>query len=352
MKRRILSCGLIGVAAAVAMAVPAARAQEPIQELGPAQAVGAGQTLLTLDFNAISSNSPLGFEVEAIAPPLRAQLGLPEGEGIVVASILPDSDAAKAGLEQYDVLQAIDDAPITGPEMFHESIGKEPGKKVSLRVLRQAKPLTVEIAAPAVAAPTWLQSYAVLLPPENRYRIGVTLTEADEVLRSQLRLAAGEGLVVTDVVADSPAAKAGVQRHDVLIKLDAKRLSTVDGLNAQVQEISDRAVNLELLRRGVEVSCELTPQLSNNDSVTTLRDAASLSLWLQPSLWQIDQRANTNLFINSLPATQSESGGAPAAGDTAAQLAQLKRQLADVQKLLEALEASLQTAPPAPMPNE
>jgi serine protease Do len=355
MKRHVLYCGLIGLAAAVTMTTPLAWAQAN-EESSAAQAA-ANPMSLRVDLNTITSNSPLGFEVEAIAAPLRAQLGLPEGEGVVVASVVSESDAAKAGLQQYDVLQTIDDAPIAGPEMLHESIGKEPGKKL----LRQGKPLTIEITGPAVAAQTWLQGYSLLLPVESRYRIGVTLAEADDVLRSQLRLAAGEGLVVTDVVADSPAANAGVQRHDVLIKLDGKRLSTVESLNDQVQEIKDRAVTLELLRRGMETCCELTPQLSNN-SITTITDAANFSLWLRPpAVWQLDQHGytwqpglpNTNLVINSLQAAQPDSAEAEPQGDnTAAQLAELKQQLAAMQKSLEALEASLQATPPAAQPNE
>ena len=57
------------------------------------------------------------------------------------------------------------------------------------------------------------------LGTNDRYRIGVTLSEADDTLRSHLKLAASEGLVVTEVVNDSPAAKMGVKLHDVLTEV-------------------------------------------------------------------------------------------------------------------------------------
>ena len=55
----------------------------------------------------------------------------------------------------------------------------------------------------------------------SRYWIGVKFfdfsEEASEALRSQLNLEKGRGLVVSDVVAESPAAKAGLKKYDVIV---------------------------------------------------------------------------------------------------------------------------------------
>src|SRR5690348_10168921 len=54
--------------------------------------------------------------------------------------------------------------------------------------------------------------------------LGVSATEASEALTSQLDLQPGVGLVVTYVVAESPAAKAGLQKNDLLIGFDDQSL--------------------------------------------------------------------------------------------------------------------------------
>lgn len=54
--------------------------------------------------------------------------------------------------------------------------------------------------------------------------IGVITTPPPGVLSAQLGLAEGFGLVVSDVLPDSPAAKAGVQRYDVLTKFNDQQL--------------------------------------------------------------------------------------------------------------------------------
>ena len=54
--------------------------------------------------------------------------------------------------------------------------------------------------------------------------LGVSTSEASEALASQLDLSPGVGLVVTYVVPDSPAAKSGLHRNDVLTALDDQSL--------------------------------------------------------------------------------------------------------------------------------
>jgi hypothetical protein len=54
--------------------------------------------------------------------------------------------------------------------------------------------------------------------------LGVSTEEASEALTSQLDLQAGVGLLVTYVVPDGPAAKAGLKQHDVLVQFDDQSL--------------------------------------------------------------------------------------------------------------------------------
>ena len=54
--------------------------------------------------------------------------------------------------------------------------------------------------------------------------LGVSANEVGEALTAQLGLDPGVGLVVTYVAPDSPAAKAGIQKHDVLVELQDQSL--------------------------------------------------------------------------------------------------------------------------------
>jgi hypothetical protein len=75
-----------------------------------------------------------------VPPVLTAQLGLPEGFGLVVEAVAPGSPAAKAGLQKYDVLKLLNDQQIVDQAQLATLVkGLGNGKEVSLTVLRKAQ---------------------------------------------------------------------------------------------------------------------------------------------------------------------------------------------------------------------
>jgi membrane-associated protease RseP (regulator of RpoE activity) len=91
--------------------------------------------------------------------------------------------------------------------------------------------------------------------------LGVAASPANELLADQLRLGKGTGLVVDFVEEDSPAAKAGIKPHDVLLKLNDQILVNPPQLAVLVrlQKPGDK-VTLTLVREAKEqkVTAELT----------------------------------------------------------------------------------------------
>lgn len=97
-------------------------------------------------------------------------------------------------------------------------------------------------------------------PKMSRYWLGLACAPVDEALRVQLDLPPGQGLVVTDVVADTPAAAAGVEKYDVLVKVNGKPIRAIDDLLAAVEEAEDRQpVALEVIRGGKSRQVKATP---------------------------------------------------------------------------------------------
>jgi hypothetical protein len=83
--------------------------------------------------------------------------------------------------------------------------------------------------------------------------LGVEVAEIPAVLAAQLKLPEGQGLVVNFVQPESPAAQAGLQRHDVLTKLDNQILIDGRQLSVLVRGYEDGAeITLTRLRAGTE----------------------------------------------------------------------------------------------------
>jgi hypothetical protein len=79
--------------------------------------------------------------------PLRAHLDLPEGEGLIVVNVVPDSPAAKAGLKQHDILLKANDKELHEMQDLVELVLSEgPNKgQIVLDVLRHNKHETVNM---------------------------------------------------------------------------------------------------------------------------------------------------------------------------------------------------------------
>ncbi|MFQ5673072.1 MAG: ChaN family lipoprotein [Nitrospinales bacterium] len=91
----------------------------------------------------------------------------------------------------------------------------------------------------------WKISYRVL--PPNRIKLGIFLQELDE------------GLLVRQVGKDSNADRAGIQKDDVLIRLDGRKIIDQDDLvdRLQLKQIGGRAT-LTLRRGGQDLDVEVT----------------------------------------------------------------------------------------------
>lgn len=114
-------------------------------------------------------------------------------------------------------------------------------------------------ATPAPARRSHIQPVGeVAVAARNADTLGLRLARASEVLRQQLALGRGAGLVVEEVVAGSPADRAGFRQHDVLVLLDDQMLLLPEQLAALLEATgAEGAVECTLLRGGAKVKIAL-----------------------------------------------------------------------------------------------
>ena len=81
-------------------------------------------------------------------PELRAQLDIPEGQGLLVRQVVPESPAAKAGLQSFDILLKANDTELREMSDLMELVRSEgeSNGKIALDVLRHGKHETLTIA--------------------------------------------------------------------------------------------------------------------------------------------------------------------------------------------------------------
>ena len=91
----------------------------------------------------------LGVATSPVPPVLAAQLGLPEGFGLVVDEVMPDSPAGKAGVQRFDVLRLFNDQQLVDPGQLATLVRAQAANSdVTLTLLRkgQEQKLSMKIA--------------------------------------------------------------------------------------------------------------------------------------------------------------------------------------------------------------
>jgi len=120
----------------------------------PPSSFNASERRLAMERRLRDSRAPakptafLGVVTAPVSAALGAQLGLPDGFGLVVEEVLPDSPASAAGMQRHDVLKLFNDQQLIDPGQFATLIrarGKDNEATITLLRQGQEQKVTVKI---------------------------------------------------------------------------------------------------------------------------------------------------------------------------------------------------------------
>ena len=94
----------------------------------------------------------------------------------------------------------------------------------------------------------------------GEYWLGIQVFPVVTTIHGQPDAPKKPGLLVVAVMPESPAAKAGILRHDVLLRAGEKQLFRLGGLIRAIEAVKDGAMKIELIRDGKEKTVEATPE--------------------------------------------------------------------------------------------
>jgi membrane-associated protease RseP (regulator of RpoE activity) len=202
----------------------------------------------------------LGVEVAKPSPALADQLDLPEGEGLVVRAVKPDSAAAKAGVKEHDILLELNGQPVPDEaSKFAKLVAKAEAKKpMKAVVMRKGRKQTLEGLTLPEAKPAERAELPDFRFPEDFRRllpVGVgngnvtTLTRHDDTFTATQKDARGT-VTVRGKVADG---KASVEKVTVD---DGDQKKTYDSVDAVPAEQRERVNKLLRMAEGGRVQKE------------------------------------------------------------------------------------------------
>ena len=175
----------------------------------------------------------LGATLQSLSKEISEGLGLERPSGALVADIDPKGPAAEAGLKRGDVIFSVDGQIADDPESVGYRLATKPlGGVASLGVLRAGK----KIVAPMklVAAPEVPPRDPVKLKGQSPFA-GATVVNISPAVIEELSVqGASTGVVVTDVEEGSFAQQLNLQKGDVILGVNDKKIATTRELEQTI----------------------------------------------------------------------------------------------------------------------
>lgn len=157
----------------------------------------------------------LGIKGTELNADLAKAFNLNVQRGGFVSEVMPNSGSAKAGVKSGDVIVSLNGKSLNSfAELRSRIATTEPGSKVKLGLLRDGKPLDVEVILDKSSSSS---ANAELIAPALQ---GATLSDG------QLKDGT-KGIRIDEVEKESPAAQAGLHKDDVVININRTRVQSI-----------------------------------------------------------------------------------------------------------------------------
>jgi serine protease Do len=289
--KRAVGFGLVLLAASATSAFAAP---------GPDGLAGS-QMFLSGSGAARTTQGYFGVDLRDIAPEELSALKLREAHGAEIVLVDHDAPAGKAGLRERDVVLQMNGQAIDGQDQLRKLLhDSPPGRTVVLVISRDGQQLTISTqmssheevdrlaweqhltggepqmsdntdagpAQPAASAPSVHAGNSfigtILMTPAYT---GLMLEKMSPQLAGYFGVPTGTGLLIRSVQPNSPAANAGMQAGDVVVRADTHSVSTPSDWAKAMKNSRGRSISVTVLRDKKAQVLTLTPDSKKRSSI-------------------------------------------------------------------------------------
>ena len=213
----------------------------------------------------------IGVSLQPLDDGIAQSLGIPKNRGELIRSVTPGAAAARAGIEQGDVVITVGGKPVTPDQSLAYLVSNLPiGSRAPIELIRGGERRTVTVTIgerptdEELARLNGIETETPVTEPAEsqqsnsqkaaRDSLGVTIQALTPEIARSLRLSEVNlrGVVVSAVNGSSDAAAKGIQAGDIILSINQRATRTPDEAAAAVAaaRTAGRRSVLLLVKRG------------------------------------------------------------------------------------------------------
>jgi serine protease Do len=181
----------------------------------------------------------LGLIIQDMDDGLAQSFGVSKTEGVLVSEVTPGSPAEKAGFKQGDVVFALNGAPLTDVSDLRNRIAMTaPGTSVTLDIMRAGDRQQMSVLI-AEQPSDFSESAKIKLKMQSGSlldKLGLTLQDLTSDLAAQFGYSSGQGVIVTEVEAGSPAESVGIEPGQLIEEANQVRVHSLTELKEALKK--------------------------------------------------------------------------------------------------------------------
>nr|WP_245293332.1 Do family serine endopeptidase [Mongoliimonas terrestris] len=191
----------------------------------------------------------LGVNIQQVTDDLAESLGIGASRGALVAGVTEGGPAASADIKAGDVIVSFNGQPIREMRELPRLVANTPiGREVDVTLIRDGQEVTVKVTLgrleegeTVAAAETPNDEPAAPEAPKPAEKVlGLALAPLDEANRGQFQIAPDvNGVVVTGVDDNSPAAEKRITAGDTIVEVAQERVNAPADVASAVKKLKD-----------------------------------------------------------------------------------------------------------------
>jgi len=194
----------------------------------------------------------LGVTIQDVTPTLAREFNLKDSTGALVGEVLPKGPADRAGFKDGDVVVQFNGKEVRDSRQLKLTVAEtKPDSKVPVEVLRDGSAKTLEVTVGRLPGSPEMAQGGGENGQDTGALKGVGVGDLDSRTREDLKIPENvQGVVVTQVQADSPASEAGLKTGDVIESIDRHPVKSAEEAVQLTQNAKEKRTLLRVWSDG------------------------------------------------------------------------------------------------------